>query len=1139
MGSRKPSAEWAQEMLSYVSADCDRASWFEIACALHSGLGASDGWPVFCAWSQTAAARFDNAAAQRLWSSLDGSGIGWGTLVRRAQEGGWRAPRGTKRDVLMTHWLIRDGAGAPRALKVRFWDTKAKQKMDRWATPKPDFVEIEDANGYDWGLKGRSQKSIPLYGAERLATKPAACRTVIITEGAADADALDPIAAKHDAMVMAVMTGAPTVPNVEVFEGIAAALASGVIDEVLLWPDQDDRGVGQRLMGHVGKQIVSAGGRAPGIIDWEVPEQIAASTKGAGAADWARAGAQPPLPDLIAEAKPWEPPRAGRPRKDGGRTPARGGGGDSRNEKSGLRTVAKLANGREPIEVVTGMREGWMMEVVDALVRAGEQDELHSFYENTVATGKKMQLWSRLAFKPSGDVARGVTLRGKALLIEWASREYIVSQVDKHVCLYRFVKGEPVPVELSTGQVGVMLSHYATRQLEDAGSRFRPLGGVVEAPTINSEGKLIREPGYDSESGLYANFRTEDWEIPECPDETSAREAVARLYGVVSETSWQEDKKEIYKAAWLAGLLTVAVRSYVRGNVPATLISGNNAGTGKGTLCDIISAICLGRLATKLPPVGGRAADADAEERKRMTAVAMLGETMIVVDNVPTGTPYGNATIDMALTSGSDTTIGEYSDRLLGMSEMVKVPFRVVPFVTGNGMEVVGDLGRRGMLIRLHSKQADPGTRTYEKHPHVVEYCLEHRRELLAAALTIVLAYKSEVASGRKVQFELAAGSFGDWSDRIRAAVYRYTGQDPWEANRELRETAQPERRCLWALLEGIYRNLGGDEITLNQINDACDRSDKSRLIEPIADAVDDLPLAPPRFGQHVNTRALGVYLGHNKERGGPFVLHRGTGRKWFVSLGETAPEDLLLATQRQRSPEAEQAIRDLFEGFPQGFSVFGHIVASELAQSLGKLDESELLALRSTCKNGQELAVRVREVVKSQSGVRALIWTGQVMSFEDYLAYQYPSHSAAERVQAYFCEVVSQLAQSAHNDRGDERNRIDQEDLKREVNFIALRAVERAVRELGPDAGDKAVADKAYSLAMVHVMATEEGSGAETAEETSRLRSQFVEAINQLVASRHLPHGIVERARANRAPAVYLAPDPESAPPPDDEALF
>ena len=503
-----------------------------------------------------------------------------------------------------------------------------------------------------------------------------------------------------------------------------------------------------------------------------------------------------------------------------------------------------------------------------------------------------------------------------------------------------------------------------------------------------------------------------------------------------------------------------------------------------------------------------------------MTSVAMLGETMIVVDNVPAGSPYGNAAIDMALTSGSDSTLGEYSDRLLGMNEMVKIPFRVVPFVTGNGLEVVGDLGRRGMLIRLHSKQADPGTRTY-RQPRIVEYCLEHRRELLTAALTIVLAYKNEVdTTGKEVQFEMAAGSFGDWSDRIRAAVYRYTGQDPWEANRELRETAQPERRHLWALLEAIYRNLGGDEFTLNQINDACNRSDKSLLMEPIADAVDDLPLALPRFGQHVNTHALGAYLRRNKERGGPFVLHRGSGRKWFVLLGETAPNDLLLATQ-QRSPEVVQAMTDLLAGFPAEFSVLGHVVANELEESLGNLDEAILLALRSTCNSGQELAEQVREMI-DETGTYAMIWTGQVMKLGDYLAERYPDHSALERAQEHFRRVVFELAQRTHK-QADERDWID---LSREVNFIALRAVEKAVRELGPDANGEAVTGKAYSLAMVHVMATEEEGEEVTKEETNRFRDEMMSAITQLVGSRHLPHGIVERARqGRRSRTLYLGP--------------
>ena len=588
----------------------------------------------------------------------------------------------------MTHWLIRDGTGVPQALKVRYWDTRTSKKTDRWATAQPDFVDIDGA--IDWGLKGRSQKTLPLYGAERLGNKPDACRTVFITEGAADADALAPIAAKHDAIVLAVMTGAPVVPDVEVFKDLAMAVAENEIDEVLLWPDKDDSGVGQRFMGHVGKQIVKAGGPPVRIIDWEVPAQIAEDAKGPGGADWAKAGQKPSLPDLIDAAEPWEPPRPGRPPKNGVRAFARRGGGSSKSSKSSSPTIEELAAGRVPVEVVSGHRGSWMMDTVDALVKVGFHDDRQSLYENTVTTSGKKMPWCRLVIKPPGEVFRGVRLKDEALLIEWADPDSIAAQVDRQVCLYRSASDrKPSPVELSRSNVGIMTSHYSMRQVDakDNGPRFRPLVGIADAPTISSEGSLIRKGGYDTTSGLYANFRTKDWEglIPDRFDERAAFEAVDLLYDLVAETLWKEENKEVYKAVWLASLLTVAARNYVRGNVPLTLISGNDSGCGKGTLCDTISAITLGRTATKLPPVGGRDKDAEAEERKRMTAVAMLGERMIVIDNVPAGTPYGNATIDMALTAGSDDTIGTYSDRVLSSNLIVSVPFRVVPFVTGNG----------------------------------------------------------------------------------------------------------------------------------------------------------------------------------------------------------------------------------------------------------------------------------------------------------------------------------------------------------------------------------------------------------------------------------------------------------------------
>lgn len=78
----------AAEMLDFISSDCSREDWLMIGMALRDEFGdAANG--LWHQWSSKAASRYDARAAQSVWRSFSSEGVGIGSLIYRAKQGGW------------------------------------------------------------------------------------------------------------------------------------------------------------------------------------------------------------------------------------------------------------------------------------------------------------------------------------------------------------------------------------------------------------------------------------------------------------------------------------------------------------------------------------------------------------------------------------------------------------------------------------------------------------------------------------------------------------------------------------------------------------------------------------------------------------------------------------------------------------------------------------------------------------------------------------------------------------------------------------------------------------------------------------------------------------------------------------------
>lgn len=291
---------------------------------------------------------------------------------------------------------------------------------------------------------------------------------------------------------------------------------------------------------------------------------------------------------------------------------------------------------------------------------------------------------------------------------------------------------------------------------------IRPLTAVVPSPVLRRDGTVLHQVGYDDQSGLYCADDA-GVNVPEQPTRDDAIEAARLLLDVVCDFPFA---KPVHRSAWFAYLLTPLARHAFHGPSPLFLKDANVRGSGKTLLCELGSIIAYGTDIARMSNPRD-----DDECRKRITALAIAGAPLVLIDNIVGR--LGCASLDAALTA----TV--WRDRILGVSQMVELPLTVTWCASGNNVMLAADTARRTLHIRLESPMENPELRTGFKYPNVKEYALENRSRLLSAALTILRAY---CCAGRPRAGLPAWGSFEGWSAIVREAVVWCGLPDPAES---------------------------------------------------------------------------------------------------------------------------------------------------------------------------------------------------------------------------------------------------------------------------------------------------------------------------------------------------------------------
>lgn len=294
----------------------------------------------------------------------------------------------------------------------------------------------------------------------------------------------------------------------------------------------------------------------------------------------------------------------------------------------------------------------------------------------------------------------------------------------------------------------------------------RVLEAVTTAPIFLADGSILQVRGYNAQARVYLEPSVVV-DVPDEPTRDDARAAAVKFYSLLSDFHFAS-KADF--SAWLAGLLSPLVKS-ATGNAPAPLVavSASTPGAGKSKLVNLASLIIMGAPA-EVRPYNPRD---PSEWGKRVTSFVRAGAPISVFDNV--NGAFGDETIDRLLTSST------WSDRVLGASDAPPIAVTSCWWATGNNLEPHGDTVRRVLPVRLDVREERPQERTGFKLENIEAHALEHRSELLSAALTILRAYH---VAGRPAQRLPSWGSFEAWSEIVRAALVWVGLTDPFETQR-------------------------------------------------------------------------------------------------------------------------------------------------------------------------------------------------------------------------------------------------------------------------------------------------------------------------------------------------------------------
>jgi hypothetical protein len=265
--------------------------------------------------------------------------------------------------------------------------------------------------------------------------------------------------------------------------------------------------------------------------------------------------------------------------------------------------------------------------------------------------------------------------------------------------------------------------HYLNRT-DDA---LPLVAAIATLPMVLQDGTLLHGRGLVHERGIL--FRIPPELMTHIPTADACHDYAAVDALTFLTDTWLLDVATDHagKCCLIAAALTLIERSLLPDR-PAFFVTAGRRGGGKTT-----TLIMLLMAITGMRPAAAAWSPNEEERRKAILAYLMEALPAIIWDNIARGAQISCTHVERACTTAF------YSDRRLGVSELVAVAASAIMFFTGNNIAPRGDLASRSLTVRLEIERSDPENRLYT-HPDPVAWTEANRGKILNALFTLLLA---------------------------------------------------------------------------------------------------------------------------------------------------------------------------------------------------------------------------------------------------------------------------------------------------------------------------------------------------------------------------------------------------------------
>jgi hypothetical protein len=163
-----------------------------------------------------------------------------------------------------------------------------------------------------------------------------------------------------------------------------------------------------------------------------------------------------------------------------------------------------------------------------------------------------------------------------------------------------------------------------------------------------------------------------------------------------------------------------------------------------------------------------------------------------------------------------------WKDRLLGQSRMLSLPNQALWLITGNNPVLSMELARRCIRIHMDAEIERAWRRQEFRHMPVTGWAIQHRSELIQAALVLGQAW---IAAGKPLH-PVRLGSFEQWSE-VMGGILQVAGVPGFLGNLDdLYEAADAEGQMWREFVAQWWESLGLQPKRAADLLELCDQHD-------------------------------------------------------------------------------------------------------------------------------------------------------------------------------------------------------------------------------------------------------------------------------------------------------------------------